>query len=234
LAAPSLTFAQQVMPIAEALESTKKYDFFMVEGTIVDSHNQFLYRIEDSSGVMPIYVKEHMIREQGELKRGDRIRIWGRFEQKKLDQDVEGMMVSRIYRLPAKVGASGRNNPGADVDTDVVPIDRSALPAAPSIEQSDIIKPMASEEFKQRARAALQAYRKAEQDAVDAGQVYARAAREAGSDGQVDAAILDQLQDAEARVVDTRSQIHALTTEAREAGIDEAIVQMIEHEGGLR
>ncbi len=231
---PTVALAQQAVPIAEALENTKKYDFFTVEGTIVDSHNQFLYYIEDDSGKMPIYIKEHMVREHGEIKKGDRLRIWGRFEQKKLDADVQGMMVTRLYRLPEKIGASGRNNPGAAAGTEVVPIDRSALPAAPSIEQSDIIKPMASEDFKLRARAALKAYRQAEADAVTAGEAYARAAREAGSDGKVEATMLERLQSAEANVVETRKQVQDLVSEARSSGIDEGLVQMIEHESGLR
>ena len=226
--------AQQAVPIADALENFHKYDFFMVEGTIVDSQNQFLYRIEDETGRMPIYIKEHMVREHGEIKRGDRLRVWGRYETKKLDSDVQGMMVSRLYRLPDQVGATGASNPGADTSAEVVPVDRSALPAAPSVDPGDVIKPMASEEFKQRARAALRAYRDAEGAAVAAGEAYARAARESGSNGQVEAEALKRLEAAEAHVVETRGAIPALINEGREAGIDEGLLQMIEHEAGLR
>ena len=114
-----------------------------------------------------------------------------------------------------------------------VVIDRTAVaPAAPG--EAQMMRPMASEDFKKRARAALQAYRQAEANAVEAGQVYARAAREAGSDGQVDEAVIETLQQAEARVVETRSRVPALMNEAREAGIDESIIHMIGMEAGMR
>ncbi len=77
-------------------------------------------------------------------------------------------------------------------------------------------------------------YRQAEKDAIEAGQAYARAAREAGRDGQVDPAVLEHLEAAETEVVDLRSEISALVDEAREAGIHESVIEMIEREAGMR
>jgi uncharacterized protein YdeI (BOF family) len=230
----SLALAQEVIPIADALETLKVSEYFVVEGTIVDSIEPDIYWIEDDSGKMPIKIKEYMTREHGEINPNDRLRIWGRFDEKKLDKDVRGMMVSRLYRLPQELGGSGADNPHAKSDAGVTPANRRALPAAPSGDSPDIMKPAATEEFEQRVRDEMRAYRKAEQDALDAGQAYARAAREAGSDGQVDAAVIERLQAAEARVVEIRSGIPDLVNEARDAGVDEGIIQMIEMQTGLR
>lgn len=232
IAAPTAALAQTSHSIAEALESLEISTYFTVVGTIVDSKGQGLYLIEDDSGRMPVVIKDHLVREHGDINRQDRVQIWGRFEEKKLDNDVRGMMVSKLHRLPATSGASGANNPGADTSAPVIIETTAPAPAAPS--ESQVMRPMASEDFKQRARAELQAYRQAEKDAVEAGQVYARAAREAGSDGQVDEAVIEALQQAEARVVETRGRIPALMNEARAAGVDESIVHMIGMEAGIR
>jgi len=236
VAAPSTALAQRAIPVSEALAGeVEVYKFFTVVGTIVDTKGQGLYRIEDESGRMPIVIKDHIVREHGEIKKGDRVQVWGRFEQKKLDTDVQGMMVARLHRLEADSGASGADNPGADL-TPPTPTTRTsdAQVAPAAIDDANVMRPKTSEDYKLRARAALKAYRQAETDAVDAGQVYARAAREAGSDGQVDAAVLERLQAAEAKVVETRGEIPALVNEARAAGVDDSVIRMIEMEAGIR
>lgn len=234
LSAPSIALAQAAISIAEALDTTKTYGFVMIEGVITDTKGQNLYRIEDQSGTMIVLIKEHMTREGGPINVDDQLRLWGRIEEKKLDHDTRGMIVSNINRLGEKIGASGLNNPGASADTKVVPIDRSALPAAPSFDPDDVIRPRASEEFIERARGELRAYRQAEADALDAGQAYARVARDSGSSAKAEATALDQLQKAEAQVGEIRGRIPDLVTEARAEGIDESIIKMIEHEAGIR
>lgn len=235
LAVPTAALAQQVIPISEALEGELKIsEFFTVIGTVVDTKGQGLYMIEDDSGRMPVMIKDYLVREHGEIKKHDQIQIWGRFEEKKLDNDVQGMVVAKLYRMESDAGGSGANNPGADVTLETPTVRTSTAHAPAAIDPTDMMAPKTSEDYKLRARAALRAYRQAESDAVDAGQIYARSAREAGSDGQVDPAVLERLQAAEAKVVATRGEIPALVNEARAAGVDDSIIRMIEMEAGIR
>jgi len=232
VATPSM--AEEAIPIAEALDTTKTYDFVMIEGVVTDKKGQGLFRIEDESGDMVVLIKDHMMREDGPIELNDRLRLWGRIEEKKLDRDKRGMMVSRIYRQGEKVGASGKDNPGAAAGAAVVPIDRSALPAAPDISGDGVMKPNASDEFVVRARAKVQTYREAEAAAVEAGQAYARVARDAASSDADEAAALERVQTAEARVVALRGEFPALIDEARAQGVDEGVISMIEQTAGLR
>ncbi len=226
--------AQDPIPIAEALKTMKIAEYFTVEGTMSDSANQFIYYIQDDTGKMPVKIQDFLVREHGAINNGDRLRLWGKMQEKGLDHEVHGMLVSQMYRLPSQHGGTGLENPGAAGNPEYEPIDRSALPAAPSIDQADMIEPQASDEFKMRARAALKAYRQAEADAVEAGEAYARAARKPGADAENEAMMLERLQLAEQKVVETRNEVNFIVSEARASGIDEGLVNMIEHEAGMR
>lgn len=234
LVVPSPSVADDVIPIAEALDTAKTYDFVMIEGVVTDKKGQGLFRIEDESGDMIVLIKDHTLREEGPIDVHDRLRLWGRIEEKKLDRDKRGMMVSRVYRQGEKVGATGKNDAGAAADAAVVPIDRSALPAAPAISGDAVMKPHASEQFVARARAKVQAYREAEAAAVEAGQAYARVARDSASSEADQAAALERVETAEARVVELRGQFPALLDEARAQGLDQGVISMIEQTAGLR
>lgn len=230
----SVATARPATPIAAALDETKTYDFVTIEGVVTDTKGQHLYRIEDESGSMIVLIKDHFVREEGPIRVNDHLRLSGRIEEKKLDRDQRGMMVSQVERLEEKIGASGASNPAAKADGGVVPIDRSALPAAPADSTDPMIERKTSDEFVARARTQVQAYRKAEATAVDAGQAYARVARDASTSDADEAAALERLQAAEAKVVELRGRFPALLDEARAQGVDEGVIEMIEQTSGMR
>ena len=195
----SSAVAADALTIEEAKKELESGQYFSVVGEVVRSKGNHLYEIEDETGRMLILISDSMIRKYGNIEQSEKLQLWGKYDHKKLDDSVTGMRVSRFYRLGRQLGGQGQKvDPAATTPSTVTP-----LPPAPAAmnDSAEVIRPMATEKYKQQVRANLQAYRAAEAEAVQAGQDYARAAREAGSNGQVDPEVVARLEAAEAKVV---------------------------------
>ena len=222
------------LSIEEALNKLEDGQYFTVIGEVVRSKGERIYEIEDESGRMPVYVPENLTRDKGEIELNEKLQLWGKFDQKKLDDSVRGMRVSRFYRLGRDLGGRGAEVPASATTPVPIVVDEAAPAAMSEIGPENVIQPQATEDYKLRVTALLQSYRAAEANAVQAGQDYARAAREAGSNGEVDPEVLARLEAAEAKVVEIRRSMPELAAEGRAAGVGESTIKMIEMEAGLR
>jgi hypothetical protein len=240
LASASRVLAQEIITIEQAQDQLELGEYFSVVAVVSKWMEDRYYTVEDDTGEMYIYVTESLEPNMQNLEVGDRLQLFGQWDDNPLEPENKGMRVWKMRKLGTDLGGSGAPGPAeATAPVVVVPTEQGlaaeAAPAAPRQSgQLDMIRPKSSEALKRKVRSQMQAYRAAEAEALSAGEDYARAAREAGSNGQVDPAVVERLDASEARVVEIRSGLAKIIAEARAAGVDESIIEMIEMEAGVR
>lgn len=215
------------MPIKQALEIVEIGDYFVVEGVVRKSGQMDLYTIEDDSGQMLIYIPEFLRREHGTPEDGERIRVSGKFDQKKLDRSTQGMRVSSLRRLGHSPGFQGEA-----VDPEhTTPRPTPSPPAARAAGEDatkQVFQGTATEDFKQRASVARRELEAARKELEQASQAYARALYDAGEPSKVDPAVAAREQAAEKRLKDARAQVEALVEEGRKSGVDADVIDLYE------
>jgi len=218
-----------VMPIKEAVEMAEIGDYFVLEG-IVDRRmqkNGELFMIHDDSGSMLVAIPEYLRREKGVPVAGERIRVSGKFDQKKLQRNKQGLRVVSLHRMGKPKGHVGDAPPTSAATPAPT---RSVPPAAPRTAESQpgVYHPTATEDFKVRAQTAREALESAKKEQESANQAYAKALFEAGSPSAVDPKISGRNDAAEQRVRDARDLIAELVEEGRADGVDKNVIDMWE------
>lgn len=218
-----------VMSIKEALEIAEIGDYLVVEG-IVDSRlvkNNELFMIHDDTGSMVVVIPEYLRRDKGTPVAGERIRVSGKFDRKKLQRDKQGLRAVSLHRLGQPTGHAGEA-PDASATTPVPT--RSVPPAAPKASDSrpSVYRPTATEGFKVLAQAAREALDSAKKEQMAANQAYAKALYASGSPSAVDAAITARNEAAEQRVLGARDRIADLIDQGHAEGVDKNVLDMYE------
>jgi uncharacterized protein YdeI (BOF family) len=218
-----------VMQIKEALEIAEIGDYLVIEG-IVDRRlqkNGELFMIHDDSGSMPVAIPEYLRREKGTPVAGERIRVSGKFDQKKLQRGKKGLRAVSLHRMGKESGHSGEAAPAAATTPTRTP---SVPPAAPRTGEArpEVFRATTTEDFKVRAQAARESLDSAKAEQMAANQVYAKALYAVGTPSAVDPAIAARNEAAEARVLEARDLIAELAAEGRADGVDKNVIDMWE------
>ena len=216
------------MPIAEARENADTGDYFSIEGIVVSNRQNRFFTIQDRSGEMVVVIPEYITREQGVPKNNERVRVSGKYDQKKLDTSVKGMRVIRLHRFGSMGGAKGDPSPS------LAPIrSTETSPAAPWRESgATVFRPTAPAELKERMRAKRIEFGVAKKEVEAAASIYADALYAAG-DGPVDPAVQDRLEQAEARMGEIVDSLSPLLDEARAAGISDDLISLYKQSAGM-
>ena len=218
--------------ISEAQKNADTGSYFAIEGVVRSSRQNRFFTVQDRTGEMVVVIPEYITREQGVPESGERVRVFGKYDHKKLDATVKGMRVTRLTRLGRMAGAKGDPAPNQ------APIPNgsraSTPPAAAFLRDSDasIIQPTAAADLKERLRAKRIEFAAAKKEAEAAGVEYADALYAAG-DGPVDADIQGKLREAEAKMASVADSILPLLDEAREAGIPNDLIQLYQRSTGI-
>jgi uncharacterized protein YdeI (BOF family) len=221
-----------VISIEKARKMAETGDYFAIEGVITKSLGGRIFVVSDDTGEMKVLIPEYLTREKGEPAVSEKIRVSGKYDRKKLDHSVQGMRVSNLYRMGKVTGGRGE---GAASSAATTPTRLPTPPAAAMTEAGapKTVVPNAPRELVDRIRAARVEYEAASKDVDDAAEVYARALYKARDGGQVDPAVVERLQKAEARMAEVAQIIPPLVEEAREAGVDDTLIQMYQQSLGL-
>ena len=222
-----------VIPIAQANESADTGDYFAVEGVVVKTSGKRFFTIRDESGEMLLLIPDYLTREKGMPERLERIRVSGKYDNKKLDTSVKGMRVSGMQRFGKVTGMKGQASPDS---AELVPTRSSETPPASvhlSESQGTMMRPKASRDLVDRMADMRRAFEAAKKEVEQAAELYADALYAAGDDGKVDPAILDRLEAAEARMAEIARGIPPLVEEARAAGISDNLINLYKQSAGM-
>lgn len=216
--------------IAEARKLAESGDYFAIAGVVEESLGSRYFKVRDDTGEMTILIPEYLTRDNGPPLVGEKVHVAGKYDRKKLDHSIQGMRVSKLYRLGKVTGGRGEASPEAGT---IVP-PRSVPPAAALTEPGDqtSLTPNASRELVDRLRNARRQFEAASKEVDDAAEIYARAAYAAGPEGQVDPRVVQRLENAEASMAEVATIIPPLVAEARKAGVSDELITMYQQSLG--
>ena len=219
------------VPIAEA-QKNDTGSYFTIEGVVRSSSQSRFFTVQDRTGKMIVVIPQYITREQGVPESGERIRVFGKYDHKKLDATVKGMRVTRLTRLGRMAGAKGDPSPNQAPIPNGAKASTPPAAAFPRDSDASIIQPTAAADLKERLRAKRIEFAEAKKGAEAAGAEYADALYAAG-DGPVDSDVQGKLREAEAKMASVADSILPLLDEAREAGIPNDLIQLYQRSTGI-
>ncbi len=221
----------QVVSIDKAFAMAETGDYFAIEGEVASASGDRLFVIDDGTGEMKVVIPQYVLRDRGVPVVGERVRVSGKFDHKKLDSTVQGMRVAKLERLGSGEGyrgqgegeasAAGKPTPPAAVTESPPP--RHVVPGGTTP------KPLM-----ERLRLKRLEYEAATRRVDDAAAAYAKALYEAGEGGQVPPGIQEALRLAEAERGRVMDEIPPLVEQARRAGADPGVIELYEKMTGQR
>jgi len=205
-----------------------------LQGRVVSVSRSRFFTLEDVSGKKMItLIPEHLQREIGKPKKGETIRVRGKYGHKTL-LDVEKSMKTvsdntwgiRVSSVDRNVPSNGRNPSPADPVAESAGPDTKAAPAAP-LSAVTIGTPNIREELKVRLTVARKGALAAQKKLEDANAEFAR-----GEYRKVEGAEKEVLSGSQTRAQQEYdaaiAEMLPLVEEAHEAGLDPKLIELYE------
>jgi hypothetical protein len=224
-----------VWTIEKALErGVERGDYFVIEGIVERKRSKRFFIVNDDTGEMIVYIPEYMTREKGTPELNERIRVGGRYDQKRLDPKTKGIVAMDLVRLGKGQGYSGKEVMGQS--------GRSATesPAAIAggqgssgasdhvLSPGEMIEPSVGPEWLERLGGARQQLLEARYEYEEVSVEYARALHTAGTPDKVDPALAKRYRAAEDRYEARQKAIPPLVEQARKAGVSDQTLRLYE------
>ena len=220
--------------VARIRSEAREGQVVTLQGRVVSVSRSRFFTLEDVSGKQMISViPEHLLRETGKPKRGETIRVRGKYDHKTLldvekskKSDSEGIWGIRVSSVDRNVPSSGRNPSPADPMASSAGSDTKAAPAAP-MSAVTIGTPNIREELKERLTVARKSALAAQKKLEDANAEWAR-----GEYRKVEGAERETLSGSQKRAQQEHDEAIAamlpLVEEAHEAGLDPKLIKLYE------
>jgi hypothetical protein len=224
-----------VTTIEQALErGVERGDYFVIEGIVQRKRSKRFFTVHDDTGEMIVYIPEYMTREHGTPELHERIRVGGRYDQKRLDPKTKGIVVMDLVRLGKGHGHSGAEVMGkgeAGASKPPAAIGRGTDDSATSdhvLSEGEMIKPSVSPEWLERLGGARQQLLEARYEYEEVSVAYARALHAAGTPDKVDPQLAARYRKAEDSYAARQKAMPALVEEARQAGVSGETLRLYE------
>jgi len=216
-------------------------DFVTIQGEIVGIKSGRLFELRDDTGKVLAVIPDHLKREVGTPKLRETVRVFGKWDHdpfvapERAENRTEGDWAEstwgiRVQKLERNLSSSSRNPAHSrDTQPSVTTTRKPASGSPAAIEGAARVvhSPQVEQEFKQRLAAAKMRVLDSQKVYDDASADYARALHQGVAGAELEALELGRA-NALSSLTDATSAIPPLTAEAREAGVDETLIQMYE------
>ncbi|MBW2272994.1 MAG: OB-fold nucleic acid binding domain-containing protein [Deltaproteobacteria bacterium] len=222
-----------VWTIEKALErGVQRGDYFVIEGDVERKRSSRFFTVRDDTGEMIVYIPEYMTREHGTPELDERIRVGGRYDQKRLDPKTKGIVAMDLVRL-----GKGHGHSGAEV-MEQSGVAVSGPPAAiaggqtrstisdGTLSEGEMIKPSVGPVWLERLGGARQQLLEARYIYEEASLEYARALHAAGTPDKVDPGLAARYRETEEHYAARQKAMPALVEEARQAGVSDETLRL--------
>ena len=78
----------QVVTIEKAFAMAETGDYLAIEGEGASANSRGLFVIDDGTGEMKVLIPQYVLRDRGTPSVGEKVRVSGKFDHKKLDASV--------------------------------------------------------------------------------------------------------------------------------------------------